>query len=49
VRTSGGDATGAFVLVQGWTSKPTFLAQHGRSIRNPALPDEDFDKAVRIA
>src|SRR3954454_23401846 len=29
--------------------KPSFLAQHGHEILNPALPDEDFDEAVRIA
>lgn len=29
--------------------KPTFLAQHGHSVLNPKLPDDDFDEAVRIA
>lgn len=29
--------------------KPTFLAQHGHNVFNPALPDEDFAEAVRIA
>src|SRR4051812_5362579 len=29
--------------------KPTFLAQHGHEVFNPALPDEDFVEAVRIA
>jgi hypothetical protein len=38
----------------GWQSnpggvKPTFLAQHGHEVINPKLPDEDFEKAVRIA
>lgn len=29
--------------------KPTFLAQHGHTVINPALPDEGFTEAVRIA
>jgi hypothetical protein len=29
--------------------KATFLAEHGHEVVNPALPDEDFDDAVRIA
>ena len=29
--------------------KPTYLAQHGHEVLNPALPDEDFAEAVRIA
>src|SRR3954453_10795321 len=29
--------------------KPTYLAQHGHDVLNPALPDEDFDAALRIA
>ncbi len=38
----------------GWQSvpggvKPTFLAQHGHEVINPALPDEDFEEAVNIA
>jgi hypothetical protein len=43
-----------FLFLHGWRSvpggvKPTYLAQHGHDIINPALPDEDFDDAVRIA
>jgi len=43
------------LFLHGWTStpggrKPTFLKDHGHEILNPALlPDDDFDKAVRIA
>lgn len=42
------------LFLHGWTSKPggvkpTYLAQHGHQIFNPALPDEDFAEAVRIA
>jgi alpha-beta hydrolase superfamily lysophospholipase len=29
--------------------KPTYLMDHGHTVLNPALPDEDFDEAVRIA
>jgi hypothetical protein len=29
--------------------KPTFLAQHGHKVLNPALPDDDFDDADKIA
>jgi len=29
--------------------KPSFLARQGHEVINPALPDEDFDAAVRIA
>ena len=29
--------------------KPTFFAQHGNTVINPKLPDEDFCEAVRIA
>ena len=42
------------LFLHGWNSvpggaKPTFLAQHGQEVVNPALPDEDFEEAVRIA
>jgi alpha-beta hydrolase superfamily lysophospholipase len=42
------------LFLHGWISKPggvkaTFLATHGHQVVNPALPDEDFDEAVRIA
>lgn len=37
-----------------WTSfpgglKPTFLTRHGHTVLNPAVPDENFEEAVRIA
>jgi hypothetical protein len=42
------------LFLHGWTSvpggrKPTFLKEHGHEVLNPALPDEDFEKSVRIA
>jgi alpha-beta hydrolase superfamily lysophospholipase len=42
------------LFLHGWNStpggvKPTYLAQHGHAIVNPALPDDDFAGAVRIA
>ncbi len=42
------------LFLHGWQSvpggvKPTYLAQHGHNVINPALSDEDFDEAVRIA
>ncbi|HUE16301.1 MAG TPA: alpha/beta hydrolase [Planctomycetaceae bacterium] len=42
------------LFLHGWTSvpggvKPTFLARHGHEVLNPALPDENFAEAVRIA
>jgi hypothetical protein len=42
------------LFFHGWHSvpgglKPTYLASHGHEVVNPALPDEDFDAAVRIA
>jgi hypothetical protein len=42
------------LFLHGWTSvvggrKPTFLQENGHQILNPALPDEDFEEALRIA
>jgi hypothetical protein len=42
------------LFLHGWQSvpggvKPTYLATHGHEVLNPALPDEDFAAAVRIA
>jgi hypothetical protein len=42
------------LFLHGWQSttgglKPTYLAQHGHEVINPALPDEDFPRAVSIA
>ena len=42
------------LFLHGWTStpggvKPRYLKDHGHEVLNPALPDEDFDAAVRIA
>ena len=42
------------LFLHGWQSvpggvKPSFLAQHSHTVFNPALPDEDFEAAVRIA
>ena len=42
------------LFLHGWTStpggkKPTFLKDTGHEVLNPALPDEDFEEAVRIA
>lgn len=42
------------LFLHGWTSvpggkKPTILKEHGHEVINPALSDDDFDEAVRIA
>jgi membrane protease YdiL (CAAX protease family) len=42
------------LFLHGWQSvpggvKPTFLAQHGHTVINPKLPDDDMEEAVRIA
>jgi hypothetical protein len=42
------------LFIHGWQStpgglKPNFLAKHGHEVLNPALPDDDFDAAVRIS
>ena len=42
------------LFLHGWNSivggrKPTFLKDAGHTVLNPALPDDDFEEAVRIA
>ncbi len=42
------------LFLHGWQSvpggvKPTFLVQHGHTVINPKLPDDDFAESVRIA
>ncbi len=42
------------LFLHGWNSvpggvKPSYLADHGHTVINPGLPDEDFAEAVRIA
>ena len=42
------------LFLHGWQStpggiKPTYLKDHGHTVLNPHLPDDDFDAAVRIA
>jgi hypothetical protein len=39
------------LFLHGWQStpggiKPTYLKNHGHSVFNPKLPDDDFDEAV---
>ena len=42
------------LFLHGWHSvpggvKPSYLADHGHEVINPALDDDDFDEAVRVA
>jgi hypothetical protein len=42
------------LFLHGWQSvpggvKPTYLKDHGHTVINPKLPDDDFGEAVRIA
>jgi alpha-beta hydrolase superfamily lysophospholipase len=42
------------LFLHGWQSVPggvksTYLADHGHTVLNPKLPDDDFAEAVRIA
>jgi alpha-beta hydrolase superfamily lysophospholipase len=42
------------LFLHGWNSvpggvKPTYLADHGHEVINPALPNDDFAAAVRVA
>lgn len=44
----------AILFLHGWQSvvggvKPTYLRDHGHTVLNPALPDEDFTAAIGIA
>ena len=42
------------LFLHGWQStpggiKPTWLKNHGHTVLNPALPDDDFDETIQIA
>jgi hypothetical protein len=42
------------LFLHGWQStpgglKPTFLRDHGHTVINPKLPEDDFDAALKIA
>ncbi len=42
------------LFLHGWHStpggrKPTYLKDHGHTVLNPALPEDDFQQAVAIA
>ena len=42
------------LFLHGWNSvpggvKPTYLKDHGHTVINPALPNDDFAEAVRVA
>lgn len=42
------------LFLHGWQSvpggvKPTYLTDHGHTVINPQLPDDDFDAALRTA
>jgi hypothetical protein len=42
------------LFLLGWNSKPggvkpTYLIQHGHTVLNPALPDDDFAESVKIS
>jgi alpha-beta hydrolase superfamily lysophospholipase len=42
------------LFLHGWNSKPggvkpSYLTEHGHTVINPALPDDDFAESVRIA
>ncbi len=42
------------LFLHGWQSisggvKPSYLTQHGHTVINPKLPDDDFEQAIRIA